>query len=197
MSEYHPFTFQFLEFVFFFWCVVVECEDPPPCSWVFLFVLFRCLGRHEKILFLFCDVIIIFRTFFEFEFEFKFLLRIVLKFYFSWFDMAYYSGYKKRGYFGRGYKGYNWKRKKLTPSRAFKRSAANMTQNGLFNVNCVVPVVLNPASMLVNGAASNYMGAFSVLDVPGTIYTSAMHSALKKVFDQYRIEKVTVKIAMG
>lgn len=111
--------------------------------------------------------------------------------------MAFYSSYKRRGYSKRGYFGYNWKRRKLTPSRAFKRSAANMTQNGLFNVNCVVPVVLNPASMLVNGAASNYMGAFSVLDVPGTIYTSAMHAALKKVFDQYRIEKVTVKIAMG
>lgn len=118
-------------------------------------------------------------------------------FIFLIFVMAYFSSWGKRSYSRRGYSGYNWKRRRLTPTRAFKRSASNMTQNGLFNVNCVVPVVLNPASMLSGGQASGYMGAFSVLDVPGTIYTSAMHAALKKVFDQYRVEKVTVKIGMG
>lgn len=115
--------------------------------------------------------------------------------------MAWYSGFRKYNKFYR--KNYNWSRyryngnRKLKMSRGFKNSAANMTQNGMFNINVVFPVTLNCQALRSNGAVSPYYGGFSVVDVPGSLFTSPMHAALKKVFDQYRIEKVNVKVALG
>lgn len=94
--------------------------------------------------------------------------------------------------FGRYYK-YGYGRrygsrsvKALTFSRAFKASAANMTQNGKFNINVRQPVSL---SVPVANSVS-----FSSIDVASLVRASKMHQALSNVFDQYRIEKIKYKI---
>lgn len=75
--------------------------------------------------------------------------------------------------------------KAITTSRAFKASAANMTQNGKFNVSTkfttTLNVPLNEASVMVK------------LDVANAIVLADMHRQLSNVFDQYRIEKCTLK----
>ena len=75
--------------------------------------------------------------------------------------------------------------KAITTSRAFKASAANMTQNGKFNVSTkfttTLNVPLNEASVMVK------------LDVANAIVLADMHRQLSNVFDQYRIEKCSLK----
>lgn len=75
---------------------------------------------------------------------------------------------------------------KITMSRNFKASAQNMTQNGLFNIS-----VRQPDPLVVTGGTSSN---WKKLDVPALISASAMHRQLSNVFDQYRIEKVTIRI---
>lgn len=74
---------------------------------------------------------------------------------------------------------------KITQSRNFRASAANMTQNGLFSVN-----VRTPQTLQVQANSAN---SWAQLDVPALINSSAMHRQLSNVFDQYRIEKVTIR----
>lgn len=108
--------------------------------------------------------------------------------------MAY--SYRKYGYFKYGKKGYNWKRKRLTPTKAFKRSAANMTQNGVFNVSNSASTGGTLTALVKGGVPSGEYGVINTIDVASLILASPMHKALQKVFDQYRIEKVTIKLAL-
>lgn len=110
------------------------------------------------------------------------------------FIMAY--SYRKYGYFKYGKKGYNWKRKKLTPSKGFRRSAANMTQNGVFNVSNSYAAGGTLTVLQKGGIASGEYGLITTADIAQIILDSPMHKALRKVFDQYRIEKVTIKLAL-
>lgn len=70
-------------------------------------------------------------------------------------------------------------------SRAFRASAANMTQNGKFNIS----TKFNEPIKLVLGESY----AFKEIDIPNYIVLARMHRALSNVFDQYKIEKVTLK----
>lgn len=97
--------------------------------------------------------------------------------------------YKRRYYAGRKtyYKRARYSRssRAISTSRAFRASAANMTQNGKFNISKKFWQTIN---ILINDA-----DAKAILDLPNEIITSEMHAALSNVFDQYRIEKMTLK----
>lgn len=102
--------------------------------------------------------------------------------------------YKRRYYAGRKtyYKRAKTSRsvRNITTSRAFKASAQNMTQNGKFNVNVRTTVGLDWfGTELVPVQFS-----FNDIDVPALLAASPMHLQLSNVFDQYKIEKVTIKI---
>lgn len=75
---------------------------------------------------------------------------------------------------------------KITQSRNFKASASNMTQNGVFSINVRSPLTLN--------IPANNNATWQTLDIPAAITGSDMHRQLSNVFDQYRIEKLTVRI---
>lgn len=100
------------------------------------------------------------------------------------------ANYKRRSYAGR--KTY-YKRARsvraITTSKAFKASAANMTQNGKFNINVrsVVTITWSGSSTSPVAIATNSV------DVPALISSSPMHRQLSNVFDQYKIEKATIK----
>lgn len=72
-----------------------------------------------------------------------------------------------------------------TFSRRFKASAANMTQNGLYNISGSGLVEL-----VIPGGGDQKTG---VIDIADTIWKSAMHGALSNVFDQYKIDKIQIK----
>lgn len=102
--------------------------------------------------------------------------------------MPYNSYWGKRKYYGYR-KGYGKKSKSVkavTISKAFKASAANMTQNGLFNIN----VKLNQTSTITEGSAFTAIQA----DIANLIAASPMHAQLSNTFDQYRVEKISIKI---
>ena len=93
-----------------------------------------------------------------------------------------------RRYFGRygsRYTSYN----KLKTSRNVKASAQNMTQGGKFTVTS------HDVKSIQIDQGNAYNG-FN-LDLADLIWKSAMHKNLSNVFDQYRIEKVIVKIRDG
>lgn len=75
---------------------------------------------------------------------------------------------------------------KTRTTRNFKASAQNMTQGGTFNISVRMDDHLDVTS------SSKF--AFKPLDVSGSIKTSPMHQALSNVFDQYRVEKVAIRI---
>lgn len=75
--------------------------------------------------------------------------------------------------------------KAITTSRAFKASAANMTQNGKFNVSTKFIKTLNFA----NGDSA----VMEKLDIANYVVLADMHRQLSNVFDQYRVEKCTLK----
>lgn len=95
----------------------------------------------------------------------------------------YKYGYGKR--YGYGAK----KRsvKAITQSRSFKASAANMTQNGVFNIS-----VRDVISLEVATATSTKISLF---DVASKIASADMHTQLSNVFDEYKIEKVSLKLS--
>lgn len=97
-----------------------------------------------------------------------------------WGKRKYYSYYRRP--YGKKSKSV----KAVTISKAFKASASNMTQNGLFNIN----VKVNQASSISEGSA---FVATSV-DLGNMIAASPMHSQLSNTFDQYKIEKCSIKI---
>lgn len=75
---------------------------------------------------------------------------------------------------------------KTRTTRNFKASAQNMTQGGTFNISIRKDVYLDVTSGL------KY--AFDSLNIANDIKSSPMHQALSNVFDQYRVEKVTIRI---
>lgn len=90
-------------------------------------------------------------------------------------------------YYKYGYgKRYRTSVKATTMKRSFKSSAANMTQNGLFNISVRDTLTITMASG-TNEKNVNF-------DVSGKIAASTMHGQLSNVFDQYKIEKVSIKI---
>lgn len=91
-------------------------------------------------------------------------------------------------YYSYGYgKRYKTKSTKATTmKRSFKASAANMTQNGLFNISVRDTLTI----AIANGSAENNEN----FDVSAKIAASTMHGQLSNVFDQYKIEKISIKI---
>lgn len=77
--------------------------------------------------------------------------------------------------------------KAVSTSRAFKASASNMTQNGRFNIS-----VKTTFGVVIG--ANEAVGVHKV-DVPNVILTSDMHKQLSNVFDQYKVEKCTMKFS--
>lgn len=73
----------------------------------------------------------------------------------------------------------------ISTSRSFKASAENMTQNGKFNIS-------NKFTQTINVELGDSY-AFSEVDVPNFIVLADMHKALSNCFDQYRVEKCTLK----
>lgn len=61
-----------------------------------------------------------------------------------------------------------------------------MTQNGLFNIN----VKVNHSSTIPEGTAFTSIG----VDLGNLIAASPMHAQLSNTFDQYKIEKLSIKI---
>ena len=97
----------------------------------------------------------------------------------------------KRRFYARP-KRYYYKRAKtsrsvraVTTSRAFKASAQNMTQNAKFNVNKKFTRDIDVASGANNGIVK--------LDLANELASSDMHRYLSNVFDQYKVEKATLK----
>lgn len=94
--------------------------------------------------------------------------------------MPYYKRYsKKRKY------GYGSTIRNMKMTRKFKASAANMTQNGRFNISARTTMTFT-----VNSGTSNTWG---YVNVANTVLASDMHKQLSSVFDQYRIDKVSIK----
>lgn len=102
--------------------------------------------------------------------------------------MAYGRRYWRR-YYRRYYRNRYNSVSKLRTTRNFKASSANMTQGGTFNVSTI-----QPAEATFDGTKSYALK--TNFDVADWIYKSNMHKALSNVFDQYRIEKISLKIRM-
>lgn len=94
--------------------------------------------------------------------------------------------YYKYGY-GKRYGGKKRSVKAITQSRSFKASAANMTQNGVFNISVRDLISID----IANGSANNIVK----FDIASKIASAAMHTQLSNVFDEYKIEKVSLKIS--
>ena len=98
--------------------------------------------------------------------------------------MARYSTkYGKRKYYYKRAKSRSTKA--ISTSKSFKASAANMTQNGKFNVSTKFVKTLN----LAIGDANT----FDPVDIANELVLADMHRQLSNVFDQYRVEKCTLK----
>ena len=100
--------------------------------------------------------------------------------------MAYYRRYWRR-YWRRYYRGRYSSLSKTRMSRNFKASANNMTQGGTFNVS----VIKERPITIADGAK---VGIETQFDLASWISGSDMHRYLSNVFDQYRVEKVSIKI---
>ena len=99
--------------------------------------------------------------------------------------MAY--GRRWRRYYRRYYRSKYSSYGKMRMSRNFKASANNMTQGGTFNISAHQEVQCD----FTTQAGGNI--SLKDLDISSLIRNSAMHKALSCVFDQYRIEKISVK----
>lgn len=104
--------------------------------------------------------------------------------------MPFYSSYRKypRG-FGRYIRSYGRRYSsvgKIRTSKNVRASAQNMTQGGKFTITAH-----NVTSLTVNQATT---GSGVTVQLPTLIRNSPMHRNLSNVFDQYRIEKVILKI---
>lgn len=73
----------------------------------------------------------------------------------------------------------------VTTSRAFKASAQNMTQNAKFNVNKKFTKDIQVSQLASDGSIK--------LDLANELASSDMHRYLSNVFDQYKVEKATLK----
>lgn len=104
--------------------------------------------------------------------------------------MAYYSSYRRypRG-FGRYIRSYGRRYSsvgKIRTTRNVRASAQNMTQGGKFTITAhdVATLTINQANQ----------GTGQVLELPTLIRNSPMHKNLSNVFDQYRVEKLILKV---
>lgn len=97
-----------------------------------------------------------------------------------------------RRYYRRYYRNYYRNKYRLSSvgktrfSRNFKASANNMTQGGTFNIS------VHESDTLSIGENRN--GNFKSFNLPAKISGSSMHRYLSNVFDQYRVEKLVVRI---
>lgn len=98
--------------------------------------------------------------------------------------------YYRYGY-GRTYGRKRRSVKAITMSKSFKASASNMTQNGVFNIS--VRSSIDHKTPL--SAAGNPAIKIDKFDVAQQIASSPMHQQLSNVFDEYKIEKVSIKIS--
>lgn len=87
-----------------------------------------------------------------------------------------------RSYYRNRYSSYG----KMRMSRNFKASSQNMTQGGTYNISVHTTDNID----IPSGSASGY----KPFNLPAAISQSAMHRQLSNVFDQYRVEKVIVRI---
>lgn len=104
--------------------------------------------------------------------------------------MPFYSSYRRypRG-FGRYIRSYGRRYSsagKIRTSRNVRASAQNMTQGGKFTVTAH-----DVASITINQGNA---GAGQAIELPTLVRNSSMHRNLSNVFDQYRIEKLILKI---
>ena len=99
--------------------------------------------------------------------------------------MAYGRRFWRR-YYRRYYRGRYSSYGKTRLSRNFKASANNMTQGGTFNIS------VHDTDTVVVAANSNF--GFKAVNLPAKISGSEMHRYLSNVFDQYRVEKLNIKI---
>lgn len=100
------------------------------------------------------------------------------------FGRRFWRSYYRNYYRGRRY-AYR-RRAALTPTRAFKRSAANMTQGGTFNIS-----VRDQLPITIPAGQANAHGLLNLADL---VKNSRMHKLLGCVFDQYRVERVSLKL---
>ena len=91
-----------------------------------------------------------------------------------------------RRYYRRYYKSRYNSANKLRLSKNFKASANNMTQGGTFNIS----VHDTDTVEILSGRAGN----FKAVNLPAKISSSQMHKYLSYVFDQYRVEKLNIRI---
>jgi len=96
------------------------------------------------------------------------------------FGRRYWRRYYRR-YYRNKWNSYG----KTRMSRNFKASANNMTQGGTFNIS----VRFEDSVVLANQAANN-----KPIDIANKIAASDMHTYLSNVFDQYRVEKLTIRL---
>lgn len=102
--------------------------------------------------------------------------------------MPYNAYWGRKRYYGyrRPYGKKSKSVKAVTISKSFKASASNMTQNGLFNIN----VKVNHSSSILEGSTFTAIG----VDLGNLIAASPMHAQLSNTFDQYKIEKLSIKV---
>ena len=74
-------------------------------------------------------------------------------------------------------------------SRTFKASAAQMTQNAKFSISVHSPLQFSVSSGTSSSTTS--------VNIANAIANSDMHKQLSSVFDQYRIDKVSLKFRLG
>lgn len=101
--------------------------------------------------------------------------------------MAYTRRYWRR-YYRRYYRGkYNNSYTKTRMTRNFKASASNMTQGGTFNISMrsVESVAITSGQNKDNHA---------ILPIASQITQSPMHIQLSNVFDQYRVERLAIRV---
>ena len=111
----------------------------------------------------------------------------------------YYNRYRGYSRFRRYYRRYGNRYtsvKKLTTTPNVKASAQNMTQGGKFTVTAHMVAAVGTASTTSSAVitAFNEGKAFCKLNLPNLVKKSEMHKALSNVFDQYRIDKLVLKI---
>lgn len=105
--------------------------------------------------------------------------------------MAYNRRYWRR-YYRRYYRGKYNSYTKSRMTRNFKASANNMTQGGTFNISSRLTAQCVFDSIPVDGA--NNQSKHTLLNIPAAITQSAMHIQLSNVFDQYRVERLVIRV---
>lgn len=104
--------------------------------------------------------------------------------------MPYYSSYRRYPRaFGRYFRSYGRRYSsagKIRTSRNVRASAQNMTQGGKFTITA------HDVATLVITQGNN--GTGQAIELPTLVRNSSMHRNLSNVFDQYRIEKLVLKV---